>query len=297
MVTVSARLPATRAPTSDGALSPLQPGPLIRIGSEPLVVDIAPAGGGRIAQIHYEGVEQLLGFDEANSAMIAWGCFPMVPWAGRIRHGRFQFDGESCQVPINLQPHAIHGLGFGLPWQILSRSSRHAELGLGLPRDERWPFGGHCRQHIEAGDTWLRLQLTLTANDRPMPAALGWHPWFHKPERIGFCPRLIYPRDQDGIASHPPTVPTPGPWDDCFVNERPVLLHRGAHTLRLSSSCDHWVVFDEPALSTCFEPQTSPPDAFNRDPTRLEPGQSLSAWFLLEWTQRSTRSRHDHTAP
>ena len=75
----------------------------------------------------------------------------------------------------------------------------------------------------------------------------------------------------------------PGPWDDCFVNTREVVVHRGGQRLRLSSDCDHWVVYDETAHSTCIEPQTGPADAFNLAPRVLQPGQSLQAWFRMEW--------------
>ena len=63
-------------------MAPFAPGPLIDIAHGSLRVTIAPQAGGRIAQIHYDGIDQLVGYDEANTAMIAWGCYPMLPWAG-----------------------------------------------------------------------------------------------------------------------------------------------------------------------------------------------------------------------
>ena len=43
---------------------------------------------------------------------MSWGCYPMVPWAGRVRRGRFVFADGTYQLPINMAPHAIHGTGF-----------------------------------------------------------------------------------------------------------------------------------------------------------------------------------------
>ena len=83
--------------------APLAPGPLLRIGSGELQLEIAPQAGGRIAQIRYQGVEQLVGPDDGFPAAIAWGSYPMLPWAGRIRDGRFEFAGRQWQVPAKAE--------------------------------------------------------------------------------------------------------------------------------------------------------------------------------------------------
>lgn len=264
--------------------APLAPGPLLRIGEGDLQVEVAPQAGGRIAQIHKDGVAQLVGPDDGWPAAIAWGCYPMLPWVGRIRHGRFAFGGRQWQVPANMGGHAIHGVSMWMPWQVDAHDARSIDMTLQLPRDARWPFGGRARQRIEVeGPGRLALGLSLRAVAGPMPVAMGWHPWFRKPERLEFHPSAIYPRDAEGIATLPTVAPTPGPWDDCFLNTREVVLHRAGQRVRLASDCDHWVVYDEPAHTTCVEPQTCPPDAFNLMPRVLAPGEVLEAWFRMEW--------------
>lgn len=268
----------------DAALHPLAPGALVRIGSGPLRVDIAPDAGGRIAQIVHDGAEWLCGHADDNAAAIAWGSYPMLPWAGRIRRGEFSFQGQHCRLPPNLGAHAIHGVGFVLPWRVEMQQADAVELALDLPEDERWPFGGSARQRIEIDGDAIKLQLSVTAGARAMPKpVVGWHPWFRKPERLEFRPKAYYPRDAEGIATLPTSPPLPGPWDDCFVNVEPVLLHRAGQTLRLTSGCNHWVVYDQPAHATCVEPQSGPPDAFNLAPASLLPHESVSAWFRMEW--------------
>lgn len=276
----------------DAAQQPLPPGELIHIGNDALAVTIAPHAGGRIAQIMCEGVAWLAGYGEANAAAIAWGSYPMLPWAGRIRHGRFRFGGQDYQLPINLGSHAIHGIGFVLPWQVVAHTARQVELVLALPTDEHWPFGGTARQCITTEGRTLRLELTVSAGTQAAPKpVLGWHPWFLKPDTIDFQPDAAYPRDADGIAVHPLRPPSPGPWDDCFINTRPVLLHRAGQTLRLASDCDHWVVYDEPAQTTCVEPQSGAPDTFNLNPAVLAPGATTSAWFTLEWLASDAKAK------
>lgn len=273
-------------PDAIGPTTPMAPGPLLTLEAGALSVDIAPQAGGRIAQIRVDGVEQLVGHGEHGSeAAIAWGSYPMVPWCGRIRDGRFRFDGADYQLPRNLGDHAIHGVGYLMPWQVLEQGPAHVVLGLELPVDSRWPFGGRARQRIELQGRSLLQALELSAGDHAMPFSLGWHPWFRKPERLEFAPQAIYARDADDMATLPPQPVPPGPWDDCFVNHSPVGLARGGQRLTVHApQCSDWVVYDQTPHATCVEPQTAMPDVFNLAPgQRLEPGQSARVHCRTEW--------------
>lgn len=253
------------------------------IGVGRLSVDVAPDEGGRIAQIAVDGVELLIGRGEGPdpTSALAWGSYPMVPWAGRIRRGRFAFDGVEYSLPINLGEHAIHGVGFGTPWTTTRHDPTGVDLELALPTDDRWPFGGVARQTISVDGGRLRCELSVTATTRAMPASLGWHPWFRKPTALDFRPAAMYLRDDDYITVDELVAVPPGPWDDCFVNSEPITLSIGGVDLRLTSDCTDWVVYDMPAHATCIEPQTAPPDAFTIRPTRLEPGDTLAAWYEI----------------
>ena len=268
---------------TDAALTPLAPGQIIRLQRGPLEVELAPAAGGRIAQIRVDGEDWLVGPDDNWPAAIAWGCYPMVPWAGRVRHGRFSLGGRDYALRANLDGHAIHGVGFARPWAVRSLGEASADMELALPNDAHWPFGGMARQHVVLGEDSLRLTLSAQAGAQPMPVVLGWHPWFRKPARLQFSPQAMYPRDEEGIAVLPTVDATPGPWDDCFRVAGELVLERGAHRLRMSSDCTHWVVYDGTPHAICVEPQSGPPDAFNLRPRILPPGQCLAVRFDLAW--------------
>lgn len=265
------------------ALASIKRGPLIELCSGRLKMEVAPQAGGRIAQIFRDGIEQLVGYGGPHTTMIGWGCYPTLPWAGRIRDGRFQFGAQDFRLPPNLGVHAIHGIGFALPWRVDSQQAALLELSLALPQDARWPFGGAAYQRMELTEDRLELCLSVQAGQAAMPVVIGWHPWFLKPGRMRFSPDGIYPRDAAGIATLPVAPPPPGPWDDCFVNTEAVILERAGQRLRLSSDCTHWVVYDQAAYATCVEPQSGPPDAFNIEPRVLPPGGVLSRWFRMEW--------------
>jgi len=206
----------------------------------------------------------------------------MVPWAGRIRHGRFTFDGTEHQLPINFEPHAIHGVGFTSRWTIDEVSARSLALRLDLPADERWPFGGTATQRFAIDGPALVMTLTVTAGEDAFPVSFGWHPWFRKPDSMDFRPTAMFRRDAEHVAVDELVDVPPGPWDDCFVNTEPVMIEVDGARLRLTSDCGLWVVYDEPDHATCIEPQTGPPDAFNIAIRRLAAGESTSAWYRIE---------------
>ncbi len=256
----------------------------VRIGDGAISVVVSPHDGGRVAQITFDGVDVLVGRgeDPAPATALSWGSYPMVPYAGRIRRGMFRFDGVDHLLPINHGDHAIHGMGFDRAWAITELGAAHVELEIDFTTETRWPFGGSAWQRITVEPTAVVMELGVRAGERPMPASLGWHPWFRKPDTIDFRPSAMYRRDDDYITCDEP-IPVPvGPWDDCFVNDQPVLVTIGGVELRLSSACTDWVLYDMPPHGTCIEPQTAPPDAFTIRPNRLEPGQQLSATYRIE---------------
>ncbi len=218
---------------------------------------------------------------------LLWGCYPMVPWVGRLGRGRFTFAGVDHRMPINLEPHAIHGLGLERDWAV-GDEGRSLTLDLAEP----WPFGGMARVDTELRSDRLTITVSVTAGDQTMPATIGWHPVLRRQigetgASLSFNPSHLWIRGVDGL----PTgrrVPVPtGPWDDCFggVTTPPVVTWTDGFSLTLESPTDTWVVYDETPHALCVEPQTGIPDAFNRTGCPvLEPGGTMSLPLTLRWS-------------
>lgn len=270
----------------NGRVSTLQ-----QLSNDRIALDVDAADGGRLAQLRVDGRPLLIGADEVPDDLLradgsvpatAWACYPMVPWAGRIRRGRFSFRGTDHRLPVNFGAHAIHGVGFDSVWEVTEQTDDLVRMELELPTGERWPFGGHVVQDVALEGAAVVLTMRVTAVDRAFPVSFGWHPWFRKPTRLDFHPARMFRRDDDGIAVDELVEVPPGPWDDCFTNTLPVGLTIDGVDLQLSSDCTCWVVYDERAHATCVEPQTDPPDAVTIAPRVLEPGESHAAWFRID---------------
>ncbi len=254
---------------------------------------VSPTHGGRVATLQVAtpqvaGTDLIVGPDPSLPAA-GWGSYPMVPYAGRIRNGRFTFDGVDYQMPINFAPHAIHGMGFEQSWEAAPVVAGAESSSVAMSCRLDWELGGESQQHIELTASSLTCVLSVIAGDRPMPCSLGWHPWFIKPEHVELAFERMYPRDDDYITDgHSVSPPPPPPWDDCFADPLSTpCLSIGGVEVTISSDCDFWVVYDMPAHATCVEPQTALPNAFNLGSvggaTRLGPGEELRRSMTIAW--------------
>ncbi len=265
------------------ATTPVGPGEVVLdLGAGDVRVVVRPAQGGRIGQVSVGGRELLVGGHPMGP--IYWGAYPMAPWAGRIRHGRFSFAGATHQLPLAAPPHALHGVVFDRPWRVDGPDAISIDL------DQRWPFRGRVSQRFAVREDGLDVAMTLEA-DEPMPVTMGWHPWFRRALEPGgegaslsFDAAEMLVRDGEGIPSGERVPPTPGPWDDCFTGLRsdPVLAWPGL-ALTLSSTCDWWVVYNQPAYAICVEPQSGPPDAVNTDPEVVTPDAPMTHTMSWRW--------------
>jgi aldose 1-epimerase len=274
------------------------------LAAEDVRLAVGPAEGGRFTSLVVAGHEVLV---TEGYGPIRWGCYPMAPFAGRIRDARFRFRGRDMRVPANLPPHAIHGTVFERAWEIVDRSPDRVVLTTDVGPD--WPFAGHVRQEVVLRPNELEATLTLDAAE-PMPASLGWHPWFRR-QLVGtaeapvdpsagveltFSAASMYERGADGLPTGRQVAPTPRPWDDAFrgVEAPPQVTWPGLLSLELTSTTEVWVVYDEPVEAICIEPQTAPPDAFNlatargEEPPVAEPGHPMRASMRWRWTRASS---------
>lgn len=267
-----------------GAADPV----VLESGDARLTIDAA--AGGRFASLVVEGHELLV---TEGDGPIWWGCYPMAPFAGRIRDGRFRFRGRTYELPLTMPPNAIHGTVLDRPWDVTSVTADRAELTTDLGPE--WPFRGRVVQTVALLPGGLEATLEVRAGDA-MPVALGWHPWFRRiidgsEAWLEFEANAMYVRGSDGLPTGAVVPPTPRPWDDAFsdVVLPPRLTWPGVLTLDVRTTAPFWVVFDEREEGICVEPQTAPPDAFNLaaavgvDPPVATPGRPASVAMAWRW--------------
>ena len=243
---------------------------------------VYPEFGARIGSM-IVGDQEIFMTGGATDDPLSWGCYPMVPYAGRVRDATLKFAGEQFPLRKNLPPHSLHGTVFDRPWNVIKNST--SEVVLEIDLGDEWPFAGTVQHHIQLTDSKIEMQLTVNAIDA-MPVQVGWHPWFVKPTDTALRFASMLQRDSAGIATEH-RVPQPIiPVDDCFVEpENPLTITIETVQVTLSSDCSHWVMFDIPTHATCIEPQMGAPNGINDDPFVLSPISTLTKKFTIEVQQ------------
>jgi aldose 1-epimerase len=280
--TMRVGLPGDPAST-DALPGAFEPEPkLLRLSAPGVEAIVDLAAGGRIASLVIDGRELLR---TSRDGPLDRGSFPMAPYAGRIRNAEFMFGGRVWRLPARMPPHAIHGTVLDRRWHAIDDTTIAIELG------PDWPFTGGVVQRFELTADSLTCRMELHA-DEPMPASIGWHPWFLRrlagttgELELDVEPGAMYLRDAAGIATGELVPPGPEPWDDCFTDLRrpPVLRWPGFLEMTIESDCPDWVIYTTPPDALCVEPQTAPPNALDVDPTVVQPGKPLIAEMTWRW--------------
>ncbi|WP_342119267.1 aldose 1-epimerase [Pseudoduganella sp. OTU4001] len=171
---------------------------LLRLESGPLRAELAPAIGGSLARFYSElgrgrrwhwlrpATDGALRARDAR----AMASFPLLPFCNRLRNGRATYAGRhiALEPHHSTAPHALHGLGWQLPWQGEMLGAAHARLTLRHGGEDRagagWPWPFEAVQDIRLYGSGLQLELSIrNLGDAPMPAGLGHHPYL--PRRRG----------------------------------------------------------------------------------------------------------------
>ena len=287
---------------------------VVELRRDEVVTRIDPADGGRIVSLVIAGVERILPKSRARARQPAlyWGCYPMVPWAGRLSQGRIPTNDGEVRLEPNLPPSAIHGLGFDKSWDIVEQSEAAVTMVCEL-RGLGWPFGGRASQTLRMGTKSLELELRVGDYTRAGPAGLGWHPWFTRPSggdievRVDSSEVLVLDADlvptgevravarSEDLRSGPPLGDRR--LDHIYVRAKgPAVVRWPDLELRIEYDTSlQTVVVYTPPEGICVEPQTMWPNApllaasgvQGTGLRTLEPGHTLTAATRWTWKVRT----------
>ena len=274
----------------------------LRSGELELVVD--PAAGGCIRSFTDAGFAILRTSTGDQRDPASYSSFALVPYSGRIDHGRFAFGGIEHQLPLNFapEPHAIHGDGWTASWTVSDQSGTNATIVF-HHEARRMAFRYRAWQTFTLAEDGLRIEIGVrNTGDATMPFGLGLHPYFDRRPGTTLEAEVaeIWLPDPLNIPREKIAVPD---WAD-FRNERPVaemtLDHifakvRGAATIRWPNESrgvrvegdqvlDRLVVFIPPGQDYfCVEPVSHVANAINMPDIEaaglriLQPNAELSA--------------------
>ncbi|MFJ9940712.1 aldose epimerase family protein [Streptomyces erythrochromogenes] len=252
----------------------------LSVGDTEVTVD--QENGCRISSLRIDGTELLRQGPR-------YGSFPMVPWCGRMKDGRFHNGATLHQMPLDHPPHALHGFGRDASWRPAGATATEAAFTYDLV--DPWPTPGRVTQVVTLAEDSLTLTLGVETYGDSFPAQAGWHPWFlrnlgGRDVELSFDPAWQEERGADHLPTGNRIDREPGPWDDCFGMPDGVdvtLTWPGALELRITSRSEWVVVYDEQAEAVCVEPQSGPPNGINTAPRLVTPVDPLEVSTTWTW--------------
>ena len=279
----------------------------IHLACGDLRCDIAPELGAAVAGLWSGGTAVLRSTPGPALASVRdAGSYPLVPFSNRIGQASLKWNGTSHPLVQNFspEPHAIHGIGWQRPWELLEADTQFALLSFEHRPDAAWPFAFDCSQAFRLGPDALALTLSVTnQSDQAAPFGLGWHPYFVKRARshLRFEASGRWEMGTDKLPTH--RVASRGldadcaalDLDHCFDGWSGELdLHDELLHVHVSSSLRRLVVFtNERRDFVAIEPVSHVNNAVNlaqtsRTPAQdlgvhtLQPGESMTAQMRIE---------------
>jgi aldose 1-epimerase len=274
----------------------------LQLSSGHLRCAIRPDLGGCIAGLWWGDVPVLRSTaPQALASVRLAGSYPLVPFSNRVGQATLKWAGTSHPLVQNnaAEPHAIHGVGWQRPWEVLEADAQFALLSYEHKPDTSWPFAFDTSQAFRLHEGELELTLSITNQSaQSAPVGLGWHPYFVKRagSHLQFEAQGRWEMGDDKLPTH--RAPSQGLDVDCAALDVDHCFDgwRGAAQLsdeklriQISASLSRLVVFTHPTRDfVAIEPVSHVNNAVNLMARGgmtaadlglqvLQPGESMSA--------------------
>lgn len=222
------------------------------------------------------------------------GAAVLIPFAGRVRDGRYSFDGKAFALPVGPSGHASHGFAKDAPWRIVRKGAASATLETTI-EGEGYP--GVLEVEVTyalSGESFSTECKVANVSPCPCPLVVGFHPYFLAADWRIEADRASRYVLADGFfptgRTEPYSFENAGhalDFDDVFGLPGKVSLLDPSRTLSiLRRRMPYLIVYNgeyAEGRSVALEPYTAVPDAFNNGIglERLEPGSASSCGYEI----------------
>ncbi len=280
---------------------------------------IIPAFGALITSVRLGGVEVLDGPEKPESGINpAFRGSLLAPFANRVNHGRYSFQGKTYRLPVNekARDNALHGFVYKQKFEVARESTGQDQILIELHSSYNggqrgFPFPFDTRFTVVLDDREgliCTLEFVNTGNS-DLPLTAGWHPYYTLQADAG---RLLLKFPEGELLETDERMIPNGrtrkyevfkdlapigerQFDNIFkfLNPGPrerILLKNPDNGITIetwqeTSFFNYWVVYIPPERkSVAIEPMSGNIDAFNNGDglTVIRPGKSKSGKFGLK---------------
>ena len=237
----------------------------VRLVNGGIEVELAPDLGGRVTLLRHGGRDVLVPMGTEPFDPDHWpkaGAYPLIPFHNRVFGARLAFGDRVAHLPVHPEsaPHALHGMTNRFAWEIETCSETAATMRFDWAASSVWPWSFRAWQQFELTETSFVLTLLIENRDSvPMPAGLGWHPYFTGPLNMTEDASRLWPMGADYLPTGQSrnARPVDAEMKTRYLSDwRRVAVHwAGGASMELSArGLPHLVIHAPDSRYTCIEP-------------------------------------------
>ena len=270
----------------------------IRLARGDWLAEVAPELGGNLTRLEWRG-EPVLNTPEAAPDPYLFGAPLLLP-ANRTRDGRFSFEGQTYQLPINepAAPAHLHGRVHAQRFDVAERGPDAVQLRLRADASV-YPFAFLLTVRYQLEARGLRTDYAIAnLGSGNMPLTFGLHTTFVEPDYFSVPLALEQERDARNLptGSYAPlsaaqqafvrgSDPRGKRISGYFSSSGPT-ARIGNYRYTVSREFDHWILYNGggDAGFLCVEPQCGAVNGLNLPGgcRVIAPGGALRLHTLLE---------------
>jgi aldose 1-epimerase len=141
---------------------------------------VVSAFGASLRGAMWRGAPVVTGYRGAGAKQGGQGDV-LIPFAGRVKGGRYTWDGVTHQLPLTDKdgPNAIHGFVRSVPWTVELTAPHAAAFALRFAGADGYPFPLDISVAYALDAHGLHVDSAITnAGSTDAPVAMGFHPYF-----------------------------------------------------------------------------------------------------------------------
>jgi aldose 1-epimerase len=254
--------------------------------------------GARVESIYLDGNAVVTHSDDGVPTH--GGVAVLMPFAGRVRNGRYIFEGTTYQLPVSRDGHALHGFAKDARWVVASKNAHAVTLRSRL-KSSGYPGILDARITYSIRPRSFSTECVVTnVAARNCPFVAGFHTNFHarnwRIETTGLVHRYAladryFPTGKTETFSFEEVSPGTR-LDDCFKVAGTIRLKDESSTFLITrKGMPYLVVYNGTTRnsSVAIEPYTGLDDAYNNGIglSVLRPGQSFRCGYKISLSRSS----------
>lgn len=252
--------------------------------------------GAHVDRLTFSG---LAAIKESNDGhMTHGGIAPLIPYANRLKDGKYVWGDKTLNFPTGSDGNSIHGSGKDRPWKVIEQNAKSVNLGLSL-YEPGYPFKVFAEMQFTLNATGFSHNIHFSnPGEVDAPLAPGFHPYFmtgsHWEVTFQRAPEKVIKMDKyfpsgNFVQFHRKLQKSSNhTYDDCFKYRGTVEIGGDDLDFTLTSSeANYIMVYDGEFSQNCsvaVEPMSSGINAFNtmNDIKILKPKEAWDFGYNVE---------------